>query len=58
MILILFLILMIILIKKIKEKNEITENNNIILNQKLNMKTVKTIRMNQDNFNLKFIPII
>ena len=39
-------------------KKEINENENIILNQKLNIKTVKAIKINQDNFNLHSLQLL
>ena len=42
---------------KNKSNKEIKENNNVILNQKLNIKTVKAIKISQDNFNLNSLQL-
>ena len=42
---------------KNKSNKEINENNNVILNQKLNIKTVKAIKISQDNFNLNSLQL-
>ena len=42
---------------KNKSNKDINENNNIILNQKLNIKTVKAIKITPDNFNLNSLQL-
>ena len=42
---------------KNKSNKDINENNNVILNQKLNIKTVKAIKISQDNFNLNSLQL-